>query len=128
MKTCTISFLAFALIGCVSSAENHGSFRTELCNENGSVRYRATQSKGVITIVAEGTHNTLGYKVRFEQSMLMIFPPQFVLKHDKPTGIVGQAITPFRAETQFRSAEPVASVIVRDARGPHMVKVTRSRN
>src|SRR4030095_733582 len=67
---------------------------TELCNEAGDAKYAAVWQKGEVTLTASGSHATAGYRVFFEQSMLMIYPPEFSLKHQRPTGMVAQVITP----------------------------------
>lgn len=95
----------------------------ELCNEAGDVGYTATQSGGRVTLTAEGQHLTGGFSVRFEQSPLRIYPPQYVLRHRRPTGMVTEAITPFTISAGFAASETVRAVVVQDARGRHEVTV-----
>ena len=97
--------------------------KADLCNENGDVKYSATWTKGTLTLAASGEHNTAGYKVRFEQSMLRIYPPQYILKHEKPDGVAAQAITPFSVQTTFKADEKPVEITVHDAKGKQQVPV-----
>lgn len=100
--------------------------RVELCNERGDVAYRANQVPGGVIIIAEGTHGTPGYDVFFEQSPIDIFPPEFILKHRKPDGIVIQLETPFTAVTSFETTEKIEEIAVHDAQGRHRIKVDQT--
>ena len=100
----------------------------QLCNENGRVRYTASQIPGAVLIVADGEHPRLGYEVFFEQSPLKIYPPQFLLKHRAPVGMAGTQIKPFHVTTQFEAGKRIDSVIVHDAKGPHTVRVDQARD
>lgn len=93
--------------------------KRELCHGE----FRAEQKGKTVTIVAKGTHPTGGYKTFFEQSPEKILPPQFVLTHIKPTGIVTQAFVPFEKKASFISSDIIKIVIVRDAKGEHEVSV-----
>ena len=88
-----------------------------------SASYSAEQVPGVVLIHAHGFHPTSGYQVFFEQSMLTIFPPEFLLWHIKPSGPVLEVITPFSVSTSFRADKPVEAVVVHDADGKHRVEV-----
>jgi hypothetical protein len=96
---------------------------TELCNEAGDVKYSAVWQKGKVTLTASGSHPTAGYRVSFEQSMLMIYPPEFSLKHQRPSGMAAQVITPFSVETSFKAEEKPVAVTVHDAKGRNRVVV-----
>lgn len=95
----------------------------ELCNESGEVKYTATWQKGRVTLSASGSHPTAGFRVFFEQSMLMIYPPEFSLKHQRPSGMAAQVITPFSAQTSFNADEKPQAITVHDAKGRNRVPV-----
>lgn len=100
-------------------------------NQPGSVElcaatYRATQVPGEVIIFAEGIHPTSGYKVFFELSPIDIFPPEFILWHVKPSGIVLPVLTPFMEYTSFKAADKIDAVFVHDANGRHKVPVEQA--
>jgi hypothetical protein len=97
--------------------------QAELCNASGDVKYTATWQKGLVKLSASGSHPTAGYRVFFEQSMLMIYPPEFSLKHQRPTEMAAQVITPFSVQTSFKAEEKPQAVIVFDAKGRSRVTV-----
>ncbi len=101
------------------------SGKPELCKD---VKYRAEQKAGRVTIYATGSNSTSGWKNRFEQLPIRIFPPQFRAVCVKPTGIVAQVITPFAIETSFQAKQAVPHVIVHDADGQHKLTVKQSSN
>jgi hypothetical protein len=90
--------------------------------------YTARQAAGQVTITARGENPTGGYEVRLIQSPLRIWPPQWILAHQKPDGPATQAITPFQTSASFKSDRPVASVIVSDASGRQTVNVGQAQN
>ncbi len=49
-----------------------------------------------VLILAEGENPTPGYEVDVEQSLIKIFPPQFVLRRRQLPGIFPQVVTPYR--------------------------------
>jgi hypothetical protein len=85
--------------------------------------YRAEQVPGVVLIFADGAHSTSGYRVFFEQSPIDVFPPEFLLWHVQPSGIVLQVITPFNEWTSFKAKEQIKTVVIHDANGRHEVEV-----
>lgn len=85
--------------------------------------YQAVQVAQSVIIRARGEHPTLGFQVVFEQPPIRIFPPQFVLRHKEPTGIIATQITPFTAEIKFEAADLIEQVIVHDSTGRHEVPV-----
>lgn len=85
----------------------------ELC----SAEYRAVEVPGSVTIFATGTHHTSGYTVFFEQSLPVVFPPEFTLWHTKPAGAVLQLVTPFTAHNSFPTSGKIEKVTVHDANG-----------
>jgi len=94
-----------------------------LCNETGNVTYRAAQVLGGVIIIAEGEHPTSGYETFFTESPLDVFPPQFILNHKQPDGIVLQVVTPFNVNTSFKTEETIEAVVVHDAQGEHQIEV-----
>lgn len=98
---------------------NQQPSNVELC----AAYYRAQQVPGAVFIFAEGFHPTSGYHVFFEQSPIDIFPPEFILWHVKPSGIVLQVITPFFVYTSFNAPSKIDAVVVHDANGRHEVPV-----
>jgi hypothetical protein len=85
--------------------------------------YRAQQVPGAVIIFADGIHVTSGYAVFFEQSPLDIFPPEFLLWHVKPSGIVLEVLTPFTVYTSFKTTGKIERVVVHDDDGRHEVEV-----
>jgi len=96
---------------------------TALCNEAGNVKYLAKWENGKVTLTAAGSHRTAGYKVFFEQSMLMIYPPEFILKHKAPAELAATVITPFKIQTSFKADERPQAITVHDAKGRNRVPV-----
>lgn len=100
--------------------------KEQLCNERGDVEYRANQVGDTVFLIATGKHGSPNFKVFFEQSMIDIFPPEFILKHIRPSGLVIQLETPFVAVTQFRAAEEIKEVTIHDAKGTRAVPVDQT--
>jgi hypothetical protein len=101
-----------------SVAEN-GPGGTDL----GRATYRAEQAQDAVIIFAFGWHPTPGYTDFFEQSPIDIFPPQFIFKSIPPYGIVPQVLSPFAIWLMFGATEPIKTVTVHDADGPHEIPV-----
>jgi hypothetical protein len=69
----------------LEGATTNGNFtNAALC----TVTYGAAQRGSTVTIHAQGVHGTRGYDVFFEQSLIRIFSPSFVLPPVEPTGII----------------------------------------
>jgi hypothetical protein len=85
--------------------------------------YTAVQQRGEVVIRAKGENPSAGYETKFMQSMLRIWPPQYVLIRKRPAGMAAQVVTPFEVTASFKAAEPVGQVVVRDGMGRHEVKV-----
>lgn len=100
--------------------------KAQLCNKRGDVEYRANQIGDMVFLIATGTHGTLGYETFFEQALIDIFPPQFILKHVAPCDITPQVITPFVAVTRFRASGAIDELTVHDAQGAHQVRVDQT--
>ena len=88
----------------------------------------ASQIPGRVVIKASGSKPTPGHEVRFEESPLTVFPPEFSLVLIPPTGIVNQVITPFEVDTFFAATERVETVKVTDAVGRHEVLVDQAHD
>lgn len=88
--------------------------------------YTARQAGGRVTITATGESPTAGYQVKLFESPLKIWPPQFILAHKKPDGIVAQVITPYEATASFKADRKVATVVVNDASGRRIVNVAQA--
>ncbi|HEV2764832.1 MAG TPA: hypothetical protein VGV38_17760 [Pyrinomonadaceae bacterium] len=85
--------------------------------------YRAEQVPGAVVIHASGFHSTSGYKVFFEQSAIDIFPPEFILWHVEPVGMVLQVLEPFDEFVAFAASDKIERVTVHDASGRHEIEV-----
>lgn len=55
--------------------------------------------------------------------MIDVYPPEYILYWLRPQGMQAQVLTPFHAQTTFRAAERVESVVVYDAEGKHVIPV-----
>lgn len=95
----------------------------DLCDR--AIEYRGFQKQGVVTVVAYGSHETSGYKVLLQQKPNEIFPPQYYLAHERPTGIALPVITPFVVSTHFHSTETITQIEVEDAKGRHDVEIAQ---
>ena len=87
--------------------------------------YTAIQVQKKVYIFANGVHPTAGYRTYFEKARIAIWPPQFSLMCEKPTGVVAQVLTPFSAQTSFNADEPVESVTITDSDGKQTIKVVQ---
>ena len=87
------------------------------------MKYSAQQVPGAVLIFASGSHTTSGYKVRFQDTPIAVFPPEYQFMHVKPTGIVLQVVTPFSAHTSFPATTTVKQVVVHDKQGKHHIDV-----
>lgn len=85
--------------------------------------YRAQQVPGEVLIFADGIHATSGYEVFFELSPIDIFPPEFILWHVMPAGVVLEVLTPFTVYTRFKTTGKIERVAIHDANGRHEVEV-----
>jgi hypothetical protein len=92
-----------------------------------TAKYTATQTATEVTIKAKGENPTAGYETKLVQSMLRIWPPQYLLGRKKPDGPAPQVITPFEVTASFKANEPVKGVRVTDGAGRHEVKVEPAR-
>jgi hypothetical protein len=96
----------------------------ELCNAT----YLAHQIGGTVVILAFGKHNTEGFEVRFRDTPIAIFLPEFELVHTPPEGATAQVETEFVTHTTFPASDPVKSVRVHDVNGRNEVRVEQSPN
>lgn len=102
-----------------TSVSDQGTGRGDL----GRASYRAEQARDAVIIFAFGWHPTPGYTDFFEQSMIDIFPPEFIFHSIPPYGIVPQVLTPFAIWVMFGATEPIKTVTVHDADGRHEIPV-----
>jgi len=100
------------------------SMRTiDLCDR--AVEFRGFQKQGMVTVIAYGSHESSGYKVMLQQKPIKIYPPQYYLIHEAPTGIALPMVTPFVASAHFRSTETISKVVIEDAKGCHDVEIAQ---
>lgn len=92
----------------------------------GRASYRAEQARDAVIIFAFGWHPTPGYTDFFEQSMIDIFPPEFIFHSVPPGWMVPQVLTPFSIWVMFGASEPVKTVTVHDADGAHEIEVEQT--
>jgi hypothetical protein len=92
-------------------------------NDLGRASYRAEQAQDAVIIFAFGWHPTPGYIDFFEQSPIDVFPPEFIFRSIPPGGFWPQVLTPFAIWVAFGASEPVKTVTVHDADGPHEITV-----
>ena len=94
----------------------------EMCKAS----YRAEQVPGQVVIRACGVHHRTGYKVSFERVGVTIFPPQFSFMHELPIETAPESRSPFSHQISFETDRRVDSVVIYDADGRHVVKVSQS--
>jgi hypothetical protein len=101
----------------------------ELCLAEYSATEFAHDSAGkhfnLISVTAKGFHNTTGYIEFFTRlpSIDPASPPQLILWHIKPTGFVGQVVTPFSVSIDFQDERSHKQVLVLDHQGEHKIDV-----
>ena len=88
--------------------------------------YVAQQIAGEVIIIAFGRHGVAGYEVRFQDTPIAVFPPEFRLVHTAPSGPTAQVETEFVVFKTFPSFKPIKTVVVHDADGKHDVKVEQT--
>src|SRR5688500_14384131 len=112
--SCILAVALFAATGCQSDdaqlmAADPNQPRRVLGLEPGwelvpgGAMFHATQKGGEVSITARGESPTAGYEVRLIPSPLRIWPPQYLLAHKKPDGVVAQVITPFHVTAVFKA-------------------------
>ena len=85
--------------------------------------YRTEQRDKTVTIFADGTNSSGGWKNALTQLPMDIFPPEFKFVQTRPSGPSIQVITPFAVRATFEAGTPVQNVFVTDAGGRHKVAV-----
>lgn len=105
-----------------TSVSDQGTGRGDL----GRASYRAEQARDAVIIFAFGWHPTPGYTDFFEQSMIEIFPPEFIFHSIPPGWMVPQVLTPFSIWVMFGATEPIKTVTVHDADGAHEIDVEQT--
>jgi len=93
----------------------------------GRASYQAQQTRDAVIIFAFGWHPTAGYTDFFEESPIDVFPPQFIFRSIPPWFIVPQVVTPFAIWVMFGASEPIKTVTVHDADGPHEITVEQKQ-
>lgn len=88
----------------------------------------ATQTPGLVTIRATGNKPTPGHDVRFQDTPIAVFPPQYRLILKEPSQPSADVLTPFCAEISFPAEANIRSVTVFDAAGQHEVPVEQARD
>jgi len=90
--------------------------------------YTASQTPGEVIIKARGEHPATNYEAKLVQSMLRIWPPQYLLARHKTGDMGGAAMTPFEVTASFKATDFVPQVRVTDAAGAHDIKVDQARD
>jgi len=101
--------------------KQHNMRKLDLCDR--AIEYRGFQKHGVVTVVVYGSHDTSGFKVTLQQKPIEIFPPQYYLFHESPSGISLPVVTPFVVSAHFRSSNAIDKVVIEDGRGCHDVAI-----
>lgn len=84
---------------------------------------RAFRAGSYILIVAEGELPNPGYEVDIQRSLLLIYPPQFLLLWRQRPGIWPQHVVPYRYGEVFRYPTDQARVTVHHADGQDQVEI-----
>ncbi len=85
--------------------------------------YTAEQEGGTVIIHATGETPSAGYRVWLEKSMIAVYPPEFILYWEPPSGLAADMMTPFVVHITFPADGVVKQVTVHDADGKHEVPV-----
>ena len=88
----------------------------------------ATQTPGLVTIKASGYKPTPAHDVRFQQTSIDIFPPQYRLVLIAPAKPSATVLTKFEVETSFSAEDVVATVVVFDSAGRHDLTVDQAQD
>jgi hypothetical protein len=91
--------------------------------ELGRGSYTAVQREGSVSVLATGNTPTPRYRVWFEPRPTDVFPPQYDLMWVRPDGPVPPVLAPYRISTSFKAPQPVRTITVFDADGPHEIPV-----
>lgn len=94
---------------------------SELCGD--SELMIAQQYDKAVIIIAIGKHPTAGFVTSLEQLPIDVYPPEFELRHVKPTGPTNQVITPFIVGAGFPAPTAIKEVVITDAKGRHKISV-----
>jgi len=94
----------------------------------GGAVFTASQTPGEVIIKANGEHPSSNYDAKLVQSMLRIWPPQYMLARKKTGDIGAMVMTPFEVTASFQADDPIPQVVVTDAAGRHEVKVDQARD
>lgn len=91
--------------------------------ELGYGEYKAEHVDGAVIVHATGETPADGYRVWLEQSMIDVYPPEFVLYWEPPGGLAADVMTPFHVQAEFPAEEVVEQITVHDDGGVHPVPV-----
>ena len=86
-------------------------------------KYRAELKDKKLTVFAEGTNNSGGWKNELTVLPIEIYPPQFKFTQTRPDGIAIQVISPFSVHKTVDAGTRIESVTVSDSAGKHKVMV-----
>jgi len=90
--------------------------------------FTASQTPSQVIIKANGEHPSSNYEAKLVQSLLKIWPPQYMLARKKTGDVGAMVITPFEVTASFNATDPIPEVVVSDAAGRHEVKVDQARD
>ena len=118
MSTRIVVFVALAIATCGLAATGEPKGKSV-------ANYHAVQNGKKVTIFAEGTNNSGGWKNALVQLPQEIFPPEFKFTQTRPNGPAIQVISKFSVQASFDAGAPVEHVFVTDAGGRHKVVVAK---
>lgn len=94
----------------------------------GGAVFTASQTPGEVIVKANGEHPSSNYEAKLVESMLRIWPPQYMLARKRTSDMGAMVMTPFEVTASFKADEPISQVVVSDAEGQHEVKVDQARD
>ncbi len=118
---CTISLVSFAILLASLSPVAAGGKKDAKAEP--IAKFRAELKDKKLTVFAEGSNNSGGWKNELTVLPIEIYPPQFKFTQTRPDGIAIQVITPFSVHKTVDAGTPVESVTVSDSAGKHKVTV-----
>ena len=122
IRTAAFAILGVAVIGVLSPISAGGK---KDAKAEPIAKYRAEHKNNKLTIFAEGSNNSGGWKNELTVLPIEIYPPQFKFTQTRPDGIAIQVITPFSVHKSVDAVSPVESVTVIDTAGRHNVVVKK---
>src|SRR4051794_14842049 len=111
-----------ALLGaCGGQQDAPGAAKTELCG--GTPAYGAASGNDGVTLHAKIELPQTGYTVALVQRPERIVPPMYDFICTPPSGVGGDAVTPYEAKATVPGANVGDRLRVHDASGEHTVEV-----